>query len=60
MLITIDIPPESIASFQALCSEHGIEVRGCDEQGPAGGNPRYRIAVHSASALAALGKYYWG
>ena len=60
MLVTIDIPKESVEAFRALCSKHGIEIQHYEEHGPAGGNPCFDIAVHDAKALAALGKFYWG
>jgi hypothetical protein len=60
MLVTIDIPQESVGAFRALCSAYGIEIQHRVEEGPAGGNPCFNIAVHDAKALAALGKFYWG
>lgn len=60
MIVTIDIPPESVAAFLGLCADHGIEIKERIEEGPAGGNPRFRLGVHSADALAALGEFYWG
>jgi hypothetical protein len=60
MLVTIDIPQESIAGFLVLCAGQDIEVRNRNDEGPAGGNPRFLIAIHSAKALTALGKFYWG
>lgn len=60
MLVTIDIPNESVANFRSLCDQHGIEIQHHLEQGPAGGNPCFKIAVHDAAALSALGAFYWG
>jgi hypothetical protein len=60
MLVTIDIPAESLNAFRALCETQGIEIQHYQESGPAGGNPCFNLAVHDARALAALGKFYWG
>lgn len=60
MTVTVDIPNESVATFRFMCDEHGIEIQDHEELGPAGGNPRFHVAVHSARALEALGRYYWG
>lgn len=60
MLVTIDIPPESVADFLALCAAQAIEIRSRNDDGPAGGNPRFLLAVHSAESLSALGTFYWG
>ncbi len=60
MLVTIDIPSESLAAFHALCTKQGIEIQETEEQGPAGGNPRFSIVVPDRAALSSLGKFYWG
>jgi len=60
MLVTIDIPNESVADFRALCAKHGIEIQHYAETGPAGGNPCFDIAIHDRAALAAVGAFYWG
>jgi len=60
MLVTVDIPNESVAGFRSMCNEHDIEIHEHEEVGPAGGNNRFHLAVHSASALVALGEFYWG
>ncbi|MBP0437988.1 hypothetical protein [Tianweitania sediminis] len=60
MLITIGIPQESLVAFHRLCSAHGIKVRKEIEEGPAGGNPSFHLAVHDAAALAAFAEFYWG
>jgi hypothetical protein len=60
MLVTIDIPAESLNAFRVLCDKHSIEIQHFTEEGPAGGNPCFNLAVHDKSALAALGRFYWG
>jgi hypothetical protein len=60
MLITIDIPEESVSAFKELCARVGIEINSHVEHGPAGGNPCFKIAVHDAAALDALGEFYFG
>jgi len=60
MIVTVDIPRESVVAFRELCASHGVEIYDCEENGPAGGNPRFNVAVHDREALAALGKFYWG
>lgn len=60
MIVTVDIPKESLAGFRSMCDEHGIEIHDHEESGPAGGNPRFHVAVHDARALQALGEFYWG
>jgi hypothetical protein len=60
MIVTIDIPHESIAALMTLCTDFGIEVYDRVEEGPAGGNPRFRLGVHDSAALSALGGFYWG
>lgn len=60
MLVTVDIPQESVARFNALCAKHSIEIQHFNKAGPGGGNPCFRLAVHDASAMNALAKFYWG
>lgn len=60
MLVTVDVPPESVEALRALCAARGIEVQHFVEVGPAGGNPCFNLAVHDAAAMAALARFYWG
>ncbi|WP_442579090.1 hypothetical protein ACSBOB_26780 [Mesorhizobium sp. ASY16-5R] len=60
MIVTIDIPHESVAALMVLCADHAIDVYDRVEEGPAGGNPRFRLGVHNSNALSALGSFYWG
>lgn len=60
MLVTVDMPQENLAGFRAMLAANEIEVRGFDEIGPAGGNPRFRLLVDSSRAMRALTDFYWG
>jgi hypothetical protein len=54
ILVTLDVPAESIRAFRVLCAEHGIKILHYDEM-----LLSFNVAVHDAKALGALAKFYW-
>lgn len=60
MFVTVDMPHENLDSFRAMLSDYGIEVRHFENDGPAGGNPRFHLTVDSHHAMQALSQFYWG
>lgn len=60
MLVTVDMPRENLGPFMEMLFDNRIEVQHIDPQGPAGGNPRFRLLVDGKASMLALADFYWG